>query len=901
MELKISKIQWKKVLAFALTLCMTISMVQIPVNAEETTGTVNTPQHFNIWGLQYYEDTATFFDAAADRDAIGVQTIEENKTYTVDPTTGYYDAKWFSFTPKEDGMYIFKANEEGKGSIATLLEKTSDGEYRYVNSGDYYEEGDDYLDLFYIRSVLQKNKTYYLCAGYTGYVDGDNEPYSFNVTKKETAELSSQPVKYEKGSGTAIYSFTAPKTGYYNLKYTWKDSGEEDSWADIDFEWNCDNKEAVCIYGSSSDGEKLYYVSCEAGKTYYLHQNYFTVDDESADAEISISEKADVQKITSTNAGSVTSVSSTSHSNVKLFEVKLDESGYYNLNLAWGNAESEKDSIDGMAYIYDADGEQIAYKYFDSDSADKVYMHKGKVYYLAINNLAFIDKEYGLKEYTASVTFVKDNDEVQEITTSKPGEFKAEYTVNKMFKFTATNTAYYSIKFVPQKDLGLEPSIESSIYLIDSEGNKESLDPYPGQYNNVYLKEGQDYYIDVRMCDLIDEEDGDFSFKVEISQVPIEEINYSKGGKIAISYHKNENKIFKFTAQYTGQHVLKYSWNNEDAKLWYAEPVIQENAVKSKSYKDIRTEDADSYQSVYLKKGNTYYFNLASVAFKSRTTKETIDVDMSFDIAYYNGKTDIDTIKNETPMIPDPDNGNTDKPDNGNTDKPDNGNTDKPDNGNTNKPDNGNTDKPNNGNTTKPDNGNTNKPNNSTEKPDTNKTNKPATIKVSKIKISALSNKIAAGKKVKLTAAVAPANASNKAVKWTTSNKKVAVVSKNGVVTVNKKAGGKSVVITAIAADGKGARATYKITVMKDAVKKVTITGKKVVKAGKTLKLKAKVTAGKKSNKKLVWSTSNKKFATVNQKGVVKTTKAGKGKKVKITATTTDGSNKKKVFTIKIK
>ena len=36
MELKISKIQWKKVLAFILTLCMTITMVQIPVNAEET-------------------------------------------------------------------------------------------------------------------------------------------------------------------------------------------------------------------------------------------------------------------------------------------------------------------------------------------------------------------------------------------------------------------------------------------------------------------------------------------------------------------------------------------------------------------------------------------------------------------------------------------------------------------------------------------------------------------------------------------------------------------------------------------------------------------------------------------------------------------------------------------------
>lgn len=36
MELKISKIQWRKVIAVMLTLCMAITMVQVPVNAEET-------------------------------------------------------------------------------------------------------------------------------------------------------------------------------------------------------------------------------------------------------------------------------------------------------------------------------------------------------------------------------------------------------------------------------------------------------------------------------------------------------------------------------------------------------------------------------------------------------------------------------------------------------------------------------------------------------------------------------------------------------------------------------------------------------------------------------------------------------------------------------------------------
>ena len=101
--------------------------------------------------------------------------------------------------------------------------------------------------------------------------------------------------------------------------------------------------------------------------------------------------------------------------------------------------------------------------------------------------------------------------------------------------------------------------------------------------------------------------------------------------------------------------------------------------------------------------------------------------------------------------------------------------------------------------------------------------------------------------------------------------------------------------------DGSGVKATYKIKSMKGAVKKIAISGKKSVKAGKTLKLKAKVTAAKQANKKVKWSSSNKKYATVSSSGKVKALKAGKGKKVKISAMATDGSGKKKSVTIKIK
>lgn len=87
---------------------------------------------------------------------------------------------------------------------------------------------------------------------------------------------------------------------------------------------------------------------------------------------------------------------------------------------------------------------------------------------------------------------------------------------------------------------------------------------------------------------------------------------------------------------------------------------------------------------------------------------------------------------------------------------------------------------------------------------------------------------------------------------------------------------------------------------MKGVVKRVAISGKTSVKAGKTLKLKAKVTASKKANKKIKWTSSNKKYASVSSSGTVKAYKAGKGKKVKITAAATDGSGKKKVVTVRI-
>ncbi|MDY4839380.1 MAG: Ig-like domain-containing protein, partial [Lachnospiraceae bacterium] len=170
------------------------------------------------------------------------------------------------------------------------------------------------------------------------------------------------------------------------------------------------------------------------------------------------------------------------------------------------------------------------------------------------------------------------------------------------------------------------------------------------------------------------------------------------------------------------------------------------------------------------------------------------------------------------------------------------------------------------------------------------------------LKLSGISKKIAAGKKIKLTPSFTPADAANQTIIWTSSNPKYATVSQKGVVTTKKKGAGKSVTITAASQDGSGITASYKIKIVKDAVKSIKLKAvSKSVKAGKKVTLKATVkTSGKTANKTLQWSSSNNKYATVSKKGVVTTKKAGKGKTVKITAMATDGTGKKAAITFKI-
>lgn len=146
-------------------------------------------------------------------------------------------------------------------------------------------------------------------------------------------------------------------------------------------------------------------------------------------------------------------------------------------------------------------------------------------------------------------------------------------------------------------------------------------------------------------------------------------------------------------------------------------------------------------------------------------------------------------------------------------------------------------------------------------------------VKVTSIKLSASSVTIDCTKSYSLKATVAPKNATNKAVKWSSSNTKVAKVDKNGKVTAVGKG---SAVITCKAADGSKVSAKCKITVTKTDVISVEISDTTITLApGKRYTLLARALPESASIKGITWSSTNTNVATVNKNGVVTAKNAG--------------------------
>lgn len=159
------------------------------------------------------------------------------------------------------------------------------------------------------------------------------------------------------------------------------------------------------------------------------------------------------------------------------------------------------------------------------------------------------------------------------------------------------------------------------------------------------------------------------------------------------------------------------------------------------------------------------------------------------------------------------------------------------------------------------------------------------------------------GKKLTLKAKVNPANASNKALTWKSSNTKIAKVASNGVVT-GVKAG--TVKIIATAKDGSRKSATCTVTV-RQSVSKITLSKTNVVLPKKGSSYNVRVTVAPKNayNKNVTVKSAKTKVvkvstSTVKSGKTVKITAVKKGT-TKVAFTAKDGSKKSATCKVTVK
>ena len=158
--------------------------------------------------------------------------------------------------------------------------------------------------------------------------------------------------------------------------------------------------------------------------------------------------------------------------------------------------------------------------------------------------------------------------------------------------------------------------------------------------------------------------------------------------------------------------------------------------------------------------------------------------------------------------------------------------------------------------------------------------------KVSSITLSKTELSMTEGDTETLTATIAPENATNKSVTWTSSDEAVATVSADGLVTAIK-AG--SAIITAASSNGK--TATCEVTVLPILVESLTInpaTWSGV--EGSEFTINATVLPENAADKTVTFESSDTSVATVDAEGNVKVLKEGS---CVITVSTVDGSDLK--------
>ncbi len=146
------------------------------------------------------------------------------------------------------------------------------------------------------------------------------------------------------------------------------------------------------------------------------------------------------------------------------------------------------------------------------------------------------------------------------------------------------------------------------------------------------------------------------------------------------------------------------------------------------------------------------------------------------------------------------------------------------------------------------------------------------------------------GQTKQLTAKILPSNASDKTLRWTSSDNSIASVSQTGLVTAHVIG---NVIITVKTVNGQ--TDTCKVRVTPISVQSISLPQSASLKTGQTLQLAATITPSNATNSSLAWSSSNPLVASVSPSGVVTAIRPGIAK-----ITAVSGNKKKAICKVRV-
>lgn len=165
--------------------------------------------------------------------------------------------------------------------------------------------------------------------------------------------------------------------------------------------------------------------------------------------------------------------------------------------------------------------------------------------------------------------------------------------------------------------------------------------------------------------------------------------------------------------------------------------------------------------------------------------------------------------------------------------------------------------------------------------------------KVTNVKINETTGTLKYGDKKKLTVSITPKNATNKNVRWNSSDTSLVTIDNNGNLKVVGNRNGEAI-ITVTTVDG-NYKATTKVKVAAIKVNAIKLNKTSLtLKYGESAKVTATISPSNAANKNITWTSSNPALVKVDNDGTIKVIANISGK-VTVTAKTQDGAKTAKV------